>query len=71
MLVLSRRIGEEIVIDNNVVIRVVGIQGGRVRVAVAAPSDVTVDRAEIHQRRRQFGEPDDVARLNSHEFSYE
>jgi carbon storage regulator len=54
MLVLSRRIGEEIIIGGNVTIRVVNVQGSKVRLAVTAPSDVTVDRAEVHERRSQF-----------------
>lgn len=51
MLVLSRRIGEEIVIEGNIRVRVVGITGGRVRVGVIAPSYVQVDRQEVMERR--------------------
>ncbi len=51
MLVLTRREGEEIIIDGNIRITVVEVQGNRVRLGVAAPPDVTVDRAEVHQRR--------------------
>jgi carbon storage regulator len=56
MLVLSRRIGEELIIGGNVTIRVVNVQGSKVRLAIAAPSDVAVDRAEVHERRSQFNQ---------------
>jgi carbon storage regulator len=52
MLVLSRRPGEEIVINGNIRLRVVEVDGNRVRLGVEAPLDVTVDRSEVHDRRR-------------------
>lgn len=58
MLVLSRRPGEEIVIDNNIRVTIVSVKGDRVRIGVTAPEEVQVDRAEVHQRRAGFlGEP--------------
>ncbi|MBC7819203.1 MAG: carbon storage regulator [Planctomycetaceae bacterium] len=51
MLVLSRTIGQEIVVDDAVRIRIVDIQGGKVRIGIAAPDDVDVDRLEIRQRK--------------------
>ena len=54
MLVLTRRIGETIVIDNAVRVTVLEVKGERVRLGVAAPRDVLVDRQEIHERRRRF-----------------
>jgi carbon storage regulator len=51
MLVLSRRVGEEIVIGEDVRVRIVAVNGGRVRVAVCAPKSVLVDRLEVSQRR--------------------
>jgi len=54
MLVLSRKIGEAIVINENVCVTVVGIQGNKIRLAVDAPRDVRVDRAEVHTRRQEF-----------------
>jgi carbon storage regulator len=54
MLVLTRRIGETIVIDNAVRVTVLEVKGERVRLGIAAPSDVLVDRQEIHERRKQF-----------------
>lgn len=54
MLVLSRRPGEEIVIDDNIRVTVVSVKGDRVRIGVSAPEEVQVDRAEVHQRRMAF-----------------
>ena len=54
MLVLSRKIGERIVIDDHIQVTVVGIQGDKVRLGVTAPPDVRVDRQEVHQRRAEF-----------------
>jgi carbon storage regulator len=64
MLVLTRRIGEEIIINNNIRVTVVSIDGGKVRLGIAAPPEVRVDRQEIHERRREFADqPDVVARV--------
>jgi carbon storage regulator len=54
MLVLSRKLNEAIVVNDNVRITVVGIKGDRIRLGIEAPRNVTVDRAEIHERRTQF-----------------
>ena len=51
MLVLSRKVGEEIVIDGVIRVTVVSVQGDRVRLGIQAPPNVLVDRAEIHERR--------------------
>ena len=56
MLVLTRKAGEEIVIDGEIRITIVLVKGDRVRVGVTAPPDVTVDRAEVHRRVREFAE---------------
>lgn len=47
MLVLSRKINEKIVIDNNIVITVVKIDRNQVRIGIEAPGDVRVFREEI------------------------
>jgi carbon storage regulator len=58
MLVLTRRIGEEIVIDGSIRVTVVAVQEGRVRLGVTAPEHVRVDRQEIHERRIHAEVPD-------------
>jgi carbon storage regulator len=53
MLVLTRRIGEEIIIDEEICVTIVDIQGNQVRLGVTAPRETVVDRREIYERRRQ------------------
>ena len=52
MLVLSRKVGEQIVIAENVTVTVLEIRGGRVRLGIQAPADVPVHRREV---ARQLG----------------
>jgi carbon storage regulator len=47
MLVLSRRDGEQILVGDNVVIKVLGVSQGRVKVGIEAPRDVSVRRSEL------------------------
>jgi carbon storage regulator len=48
MLVLSRRVGERIVLpDSGVVLTVLGIRGGQIRLGISAPQDVAVFREEL------------------------
>lgn len=51
MLVLTRRIGESIVIANDIRITVVALGNGRVKIGVEAPQEFSVDRAEVHERK--------------------
>ena len=50
MLVLSRRVGEEVVIAGNIRVTVVSVEGGKVRLGVSAPAAVPVHRKEVHDR---------------------
>lgn len=52
MLVLTRRPGEQIVIQDNIRLTVVSVKGDRVRIGIEAPPTVVVDRQEIHERRQ-------------------
>ncbi|EDL61624.1 carbon storage regulator CsrA [Gimesia maris] len=54
MLVLTRRKDEEIIINNNISIKVLSVKGNRVRLGVEAPDDVSVNRAEIRKLVQQF-----------------
>ena len=56
MLVLTRRIGEEIVIDGNIVVKVLDVKGKKVRLGLTAPSGVAVLRQEICERNASFGD---------------
>ena len=57
MLVLSRRLGEEVVIDGNIRVTVVAVKGDRVRLGITAPPEVPVDRQEVRDRRAETGRP--------------
>jgi len=50
MLILTRKIGETIVIGDDVTVSVLGIKGCQVRIGINAPKDVQVYREEIYQR---------------------
>ena len=50
MLILTRRVGEAIMIGNEVTVTVLGVKGNQVRVGVNAPRDVAVHREEIFER---------------------
>ena len=50
MLILTRRVGEKVVIGSDVDVTVLGVKGNQVRLGVKAPRDVTVHREEIFER---------------------
>ena len=50
MLILTRRIGEKLVIGENVVVTVLAAKGSQIRIGIEAPRDVAVHREEIFQR---------------------
>jgi len=54
MLVLTRKVGEEIVIDEHVHVTVLSVRGGTVRLGIAAPSSIRVDRQEIREERERL-----------------
>ena len=53
MLILTRRVGETLIIGDDVRVTVLGVRGHQVRIGVDAPKDVSVHREEIYQRIRQ------------------
>jgi carbon storage regulator len=61
MLVLSRKPGERLVIDGNIVITIVELLPGRVKVGIEAPRNVTVYREEIWAAMQQPKEEEDNA----------
>ncbi|EJD6046745.1 MULTISPECIES: carbon storage regulator CsrA [Providencia] len=50
MLILTRRVSEEVRIGDDIKIKILGVKGNQVRIGVAAPEDVSVHREEIYQR---------------------
>jgi len=50
-LIVTRKAGEEVMIGDGIVVRVLEVKGRHVRFQIVAPADVVVDRAEIRERR--------------------
>ncbi|MGQ8366425.1 carbon storage regulator CsrA [Glaciecola sp. 1036] len=50
MLILTRRVGETLMVGDNVTVTVLGVKGNQVRIGVNAPKDVSVHREEIYMR---------------------
>ena len=71
MLILTRRVGESVVIDNNIVVTVVEVRGDSVRIGIDAPRSVDVHREEVYRELQQANqqaaspEPDAVEALKS------
>lgn len=58
MLILTRRIGEDMVIGDEITVTVLGVKGNQVRLGVVAPKNIAVDRSEI--RCKKIANPDGV-----------
>ena len=56
MLILTRRVGETLVIGDDVNVTVLGVRGNQVRLGVNAPKEVAVHREEIYQRIQNEGD---------------
>ncbi|KTD33970.1 carbon storage regulator [Legionella israelensis] len=67
MLILTRRIGETLIIGDDVNITVLGVKGNQVRLGINAPKDVSVHREEIYLRIQQEKEGGESSESNTTE----
>lgn len=54
MLILTRKVGESVLIGNDISITILNVRGNQVKLGVEAPKEVSVHREEIYQRIKQM-----------------
>jgi len=67
MLILTRRVGETLMIGDEVTVTVLGVKGNQVRIGVNAPRDVAVHREEIYERIKREETPSPEAAPESNQ----
>jgi len=50
VLVLTRNVGQTVIIDDHIIVTVIGVQGGNVRLGIEAPKHIPVHRLEVQER---------------------
>lgn len=66
MLILSRRLGESIVIGEDVNITILGVTGNQIRIGIDAPKSVSVHRKEIYNKINTRSQADEPTRGSNH-----
>jgi len=57
MLILTRKVGETVIVGNDVTVTVVGVKGNQIRIGISAPKNVSIHREEIYERIRRAQHP--------------
>ena len=70
MLVLSRKAGQRLIIDDRITITINRISGNRVQVGIEAPDDVHIMRGELDKIRREFSDLEDIENSNLASISF-
>ncbi|MCV2499861.1 MAG: carbon storage regulator CsrA [Candidatus Lightella neohaematopini] len=50
MLILTRRVGETLIINDNITVTILNIKGNQIRIGINAPKEISVHRKEVYQR---------------------
>jgi carbon storage regulator len=57
MLILTRRVGETVIVGNDVAVTIVSVKGNQIRIGISAPKNVSIHREEIYERIRREQPP--------------
>lgn len=69
MLVLTRRLGESLIIGQDIKVTILAVRGNQVRFGIQAPAHIAIHREEVYQRIQKAFEEEDNARASSLKFS--
>ena len=56
MLILTRKVGEKVVIDGCITVEIVAVDRNKIRIGITAPPEVRIDREEVHRARQEFAD---------------